>query len=140
VNARFKVVRVFANPRDGFAIADLPQGGDGTYPIATTDGGKTWRTDGPVLDVPAAQGPLAVGQAGVLGGRIYFAWRGACNSVIDSTPDAGKHWWQAFMPGNVLAVLGNSDPRAGLMTVVQGTTDGGGDSPLWVYLSTDGRR
>jgi hypothetical protein len=26
------------------------------------------------------------------------------------------------------------------MTVVQGTTDGGGDSPLWVYLSTDGRR
>jgi hypothetical protein len=142
VSAGFKGIRVFANRRDGFAIADLPRGGNGTYPIATTDGGKTWRTNGPVLHVPAAQAPLAVGQPGVLGTRIYFAWCGACNSVIDSTPDAGKHWWQAFMPGNVLAVLGNSDPRAGLMAVVQGPTSGARarGAPLWVYLSADGRR
>ena len=78
----------------------------------------------------------------MLGRRIFFAWFGACNSVIDSTPDAGKHWWQAFMPGNVLTVLGNSDPRAGLIAVVQGPTSGAGGrgSPLWVYLSSDGRR
>jgi len=133
---------VFANHRVGFAITDLPQAGDGTYPVATSDSGKTWRTDGPVLHVPAAQGPVAVGQAGVLGPKIYFAWCGACNMVIDATPDAGKHWWQTFMPGNVLAVIGGTDPRAGLTAIVEGPTSApnGRGASLWAYLSTDGRR
>jgi hypothetical protein len=142
VSSGFAGVRAFANRRIGFAITDLPQAGDGTYPVATADGGKTWRTDGPVLHIPAAQGPLAVGQAGVLGPRIYFAWCGACNMVIDVTPDAGKHWWQTFMPGEVLAVLGASNTRAGLTAIVAGPTSAqnGRGASLWVYLSTDGRR
>jgi hypothetical protein len=133
---------VFANHRVGFAITNLPQAGDGTYPVATSDSGKTWRTDGPVLHAPAAQGPIAVGQAGVLGPQIYFAWCGACNMVIDVTPDAGKHWWQTFMPGNVLAVIGGTDPRAGLTAIVEGPTSAanGRGASLWAYLSTDGRR
>lgn len=132
---------MFANRRVGFAITDLPQAADGTYPVATSNGGRTWRTDGPVLHVPAAQGPIAVGQAGVLGPKIYFAWCGACNMVIDVTPDAGKHWWQTFMPGDVLAVIGGTDPRAGLTAIVEGPTSApnGRGASLWAYLSTDGR-
>lgn len=142
VGAGFSGVRAFANRRIGFAITDVSKAGDGTYPLATADGGKTWRTDGPVLHTPAAQGPVAVGQAGVLGPRIYFAWCGACNAVIDVTPDAGKHWWQTFMPGNVLAVLGGSEARVGLTAIVEGPTSApnGRGASLWVYLSTNGRR
>ena len=48
-------MRVFANRLIGFALTDIPPRGGGTYPVATSDGGRTWRTDGPVLHVPAAQ-------------------------------------------------------------------------------------
>ena len=142
VSSGFTGVRVFANPRVGFAITELPRAGEGTYPVRTADGGKTWRTDGPVLHVPAAQGPLAVDQAGVLGPRTYFAWCGACNTVIDDTPDAGMHWWQTFMPGDVLAVLGGTNARSGLTAIVDGTrsTRNARGAWLWVYSSPDGRR
>jgi hypothetical protein len=66
----FTGIRVFANRRAGFAITNLPQAAYGTYPVATADGGMTWRTDGPVLHIPAAQGGIAVGQPGVAGARI----------------------------------------------------------------------
>jgi len=70
--SRFAGARVFANPRDGFAIGTLPRDLD-TYPLATFDGGKTWRTAGPVLHVPAAEGPVAVAQAGMIGPHIWYA-------------------------------------------------------------------
>jgi hypothetical protein len=142
VSPDFTGVRVFANRRDGFAISDLPQAGDGTYPLATSNGGKTWRTDGPVLHIPAAQGALGVGEAGVLGPGFYFAWCGACNTVIDVTPDAGQHWWRTFMPGDVLGVLSGTDKREGLSAIVEGppNTATRHGVPLWMYLSTDGRR
>ena len=142
VSPRFLGVRVFANRRDGFAITDLPQAGDGTYPVSTTDGGQTWRTDGPVLHIPAAQGPSAVDQAGVAGARTYFAWCGACNLIIDITADAGEHWWRAVMPGQVLAVIGSADPRAGLTAIIAGPTPAasGRGASLWVYTSPDGLR
>ena len=141
VSSGFTGIRVFANRRDGFAITTIPAAEDGTYPVVTSNAGKTWRTGGPVLHIPAAQGAIAVGQAGVAGQRTYFAWCGACNSVIDISPDAGRHWWQAFMPGQVLSLLGSPDARAGLIAIVQGPTDaaGGRGAALWVYISTNGR-
>src|ERR1700683_5267253 len=36
--------RVFVNASDGFALASV---GQAQYPAATTNGGKTWKTDGP---------------------------------------------------------------------------------------------
>src|SRR5579884_3845323 len=36
--------RVFANARDGFALAN---DGSAQYPVLSTDGGQTWRIDGP---------------------------------------------------------------------------------------------
>jgi hypothetical protein len=133
---------VFADRRRGFAITELAHESGGTYPVATADGGQRWRTDGPVLHVPAAQGPLAVDQAGVAGPRTYFAWCGACNTVIDITPDAGQHWWQTFMPGNVLAVRGDTGPRRGVTAIIEGPTgaSNGRGASLWLYRSTGGRR
>lgn len=142
VSSSFTGIRVFVNRRNGFAIPNLPKAGYGTYPVATTNGGKTWRTDGPILHIPAAQSAIGVGQTGVANPRFYFAWCGACNNVIDITPDAGKHWWQAFMPGQVLSLLGTPYSRAGLTAIVEGLTSApnGRGASLWVYLSTDGRR
>jgi hypothetical protein len=142
VGAGFTGVRVFVNRLDGFAIAGLPQASDGTYPVATTDGGRTWRTDGPVFHIPAANGGAAVGQAGVAAPQIYFAWCAACNNLIDITPDAGRHWWAVRLPGQILSLTGTPYIHAGLTAIVEGPTSDprGRGASLWVYISTNGRR
>lgn len=142
VSAGFTGIRVFINRRNGFALTGLPDAGGGTYPVASTDGGKTWRTDGPVLQIPAAQGAAAVGQAGVAAPRIYFAWCAACNNLIDLTPDAGKHWWAARLPGQILSLTGTPHTHAGLVAIVEGPTADprGRGASLWEYISTNGRR
>jgi hypothetical protein len=142
VDSDFTGIRVFANRLNGFAIADLLQAGGATYPVATSDGGTSWRTDGPVFHIPAANGPAAVDQAGVAGPRTYFAWCGACNNLIDITPDAGRRWWAVRMPGSTLAVLGNVNPSAGLTAIIEAPTSAanGRGVSLWIYLSTNGRR
>src|SRR5437764_6497034 len=53
--------RVFTDALNGFALANT---GGAQYPAATSDGGVTWRTDGPALHVNAAQAPLAVTNIG----------------------------------------------------------------------------
>ncbi len=55
VPARELESRTYVDPRHGFALADY---GQATYPAASTDGGRTWRTSGPALVVHAAQAPL----------------------------------------------------------------------------------
>ena len=42
--------------------------------MATSDGGKTWKTDGPALHLHAAQAPLAVVFIGALNRKTVFAW------------------------------------------------------------------
>jgi hypothetical protein len=137
VVATFTGVRLFANRRTGFAVTDLQYAGNATYPLATANGGRTWRTAGPALHLPAAQAPLAVDQAGVAGSRTWFAWCAACNTVIDATSDGGRRWWRTFMPGNVLSVVGGPSARNGLSAVVEGGARG---ARVWVYTSRDGRR
>jgi hypothetical protein len=127
VRSSFSGFRAFANRSTGFAITELRQG---TYPVSTADGGRTWRTAGPALHLSAAQAPLVVDQAGVAGARTWFAWCAACNTVIDATSDSGAHWWRTFMPGNVLSVAGAHNH---LTAIVQ-------DAGVWTYRSSDGRR
>jgi hypothetical protein len=137
VRATFTGDRVFADRANGFAITDLGRPADATYPVATADGGGTWRTVGPALHLPAAQAPLVVDQAGIAGSRTWFAWCAACNPVIDATSDGGRRWWRAFMPGTVLAVVGGTSARNGLSAIVaRGTRR----QRVWVYTSRDGRR
>jgi hypothetical protein len=43
MSSSFTGIRGFTNRRDGFAITEIFKASDGTYPVVTTDGGKTWR-------------------------------------------------------------------------------------------------
>ncbi len=110
------------------------------YPLTTTDGGKAWRIAGPVANVPAAQGGVAVAQAGVVNARTWFMCCGG-NTVVDVTTDAGKHWWQAFLPAEVINVFAGDNPHARLVAIVRAySTPGHIHHRLWAYTSLDGRR
>jgi hypothetical protein len=134
-------IRVFADRRHGFALAIRLAGGVQTYPVASSDGGQTWRVAGPILHVDAAQGAIAVATPGVQGPRFYYAWDDGYNSIVDVTTDAGRRWWQTFLPGAVLSVTPETGPGKGLIALVEGpTTDPGGHgASLWDYRTTDGR-
>lgn len=138
VGRDFTGVRSFLNASDGFAIGTPAAKLGDTYPLATTDGGRTWRTAGPVLHIPAAQGAVAVAQEGMISPRTWFACCGL-NAVVDVTPDAGRHWWQAFLPGMVVAVYAGTGPCEPPVAVVEPYVRSG-PAPLWTYVSATGRR
>lgn len=127
-------VRVFANASNGFALANVA---DATYPAATTDGGKTWKIDGPPLHVNAAQAPLVVTQVGAHK-RTYFAWGGPGGGpAVDVSSDAGKHWWGTLLGGIVLSVV--STPNGHLVASTQSPAGSGGQkTENSVYVSKDG--
>jgi hypothetical protein len=123
--------RVFVNARNGFALANT----DGAqYPAATTNGGQTWKTNGPALHLDAAQAPLVVTNIGAANKHTVFAFGGG--QVVDATGDGGKHWWQANLGGVVLAAV----PRlgGGLIAISQNPGTGGSGAQTLVYVSRDG--
>ena len=140
VRNHFSGTRSFATRRDGFALGNL-SGSEGgkTYPLATINRGKTWRIAGPIVNVPAAQAPVDVAQSGVVNARTWFMCCGL-NTVVDVTTDAGKHWWQAFLPGEVVNVFGYDNPHARLIAVVRPFPTAHSRQRLWIYASVDGRR
>jgi hypothetical protein len=122
--------RVFTNAKRGFALASV---GSADYPVATSDGGKTWKTDGPALHLHAAQAPLAVVYIGAVNRKKLFAWGGG--QVIDATSDGGKHWYRAlFGNGGPVAVVHDF---AGHLRAFIGSFNG---STTWQYVSKDGGR
>jgi hypothetical protein len=126
--------RTFVNADDGFALASTT---DAQYPAATTDGGKTWSTDGPALHVNAAQAPLSVHWVGAANVRTVFAYGGG--QAVDVTSDGGKHWWRALLGDSVDAVVPGAGKR--LDAFVQAATGTGSSKVVdWTYVSTDGGR
>jgi hypothetical protein len=121
--------RVFIDANRGYALV---QHGQAQYPAATTNGGKTWKTNGPALHVNAAQAPLAVAFIGAGGTKKIFAWGGG--QVIDATPDGGAHWYRATFTGLPVAVLKN--PKGHLVAFVDGQA--GASSVATQYVSKDG--
>jgi hypothetical protein len=126
--------RVFANPRDGFALADLREA---QYPARTTDGGRTWSIDGPQLHVDAADAPEAVTSVGVASARTLFAFG---SSVVDVTTNGGRTWWETFLGELVMSVV--PGPGNELIAYVQQSVNNGVNSPAvtWQYVSRDGGR
>jgi hypothetical protein len=129
--------RVFPNAQHGFALADV---GQGQYPAATINGGKTWMVAGPVLHVNAAQAPLVVQQVGASSQHTFFAWGGpGGGQAVDVTRDAGKHWYRAILGDIVMAVV--SGPGGELVAFAQVAADNSGTTAAtWVYVSKDGGR
>jgi photosystem II stability/assembly factor-like uncharacterized protein len=122
--------RVFINARNGFALASI---GQAQYAAATTNGGRTWKTNGPALHLDAAQAPLAVSQIGAAGRRTVFAY--GSGQVIDATSDGGRHWYRATFNGIPMAVVRNA--RGHLVAFVDGET---GSTGTWQYVSRNGGR
>lgn len=129
--------RVFTGNKNGFALANVK---DVTYPAATSDGGKTWKTNGPEFHLPAAQAPLVVTMVGAARPKTDFAWGGPQGgNVINVTTDGGKTWWQSFPQEVVLSVI--AVPPHKLIAVVQAQTKSGSTSAVTsVYVSKDGGR
>lgn len=126
--------RVFTDAKHGFALVDA---GQAQYAAATTDGGKTWRTDGPALHLDAAQAPLAVTSLGVAGVKTVYAY--GSGQVIDSTRDGGKHWYRALFTGLVMAVVPGLSGH--LVAFVDASTSSSSSSGVtWQYVSKNGGR
>lgn len=126
--------RVFANARNGFALAN---DGEAQYPALSTDGGRSWRIDGPQVHVDAADGPEGVGYVGVAGPRTFFAYG---SSVVDVTTDGGRTWWETFLGELVMAVV--PGPRSELVAFAQQSVSNERPNPAvtWQYVSRDGGR
>jgi len=122
--------RVFTDAKHGFALASV---GSADYPVASADGGKTWKTYGPALHLNAAQAPLSVSFVGAVSRKTVFAWGGG--QVIDATNDGGKHWYSAlFTTGVPVAVVRDIQRH---LTAFVGSPSGGSTSR---YVSKDGGR
>lgn len=112
-SSRISGRRTFVNATRGFALANVAQA---DYAVATTDGGKTWKTDGPALHLDAAQAPLSVIFIGAVNRNTVYAWGGG--QVVDTTSNGGKAWYRAlFTSGSPVAVV--SDPSGHLLAFVQ---------------------
>jgi hypothetical protein len=130
-------VREFVNDKDGFSLAFISAGGGATYPAATTNGGKTWRIDGPHFHVNGANAPNVVTQLGAASPATFFAYGGpGGGNSVNVTTDGGKHWWRVYLPGTPLAIVdGHVSNSGALIAFVQP-----GPAQLWTYVSTDGGR
>ena len=130
-------MRIFVDASRGFALARVPNGE--LYPAQTLNGGRTWRIDGPVFYVPAAQGPSATAWVGAEPPRTYFAY--GQGSVVNITTDGGKHWRAAFLGDDVLSVTPGTKPNH-VIAVVQDFASGEGTSITVkvTYVSKDGGR
>jgi hypothetical protein len=124
--------RVFVDAGHGVALAGL---GQAQYEAATSDGGRTWRTDSPALHVDAAQAPLAVGYVGAVSRRTSFAYG---SQAADVTSDGGQIWYRALFDGLVVAIVRNAEGH--LVAFVDGSATGSSQGSTAQYVSKDGGR
>ncbi len=102
----------------------------------TLNGGTTWRVNGPVFHIPAADAPQVVTQVGMTNGRTYYAWGGPFGgNVVNVTSDGGKSWYQTFLGGLVLSVVSGGPHK---LVAVAESGDGGSMAATWLYVSRDG--
>jgi hypothetical protein len=127
---------VFPTGFRGFALATVH---GATFPALTVDGGGTWRIDGPAFHIPAADAPEVVLADGASGRKTFFAYGGSGGGqAMFVTADAGKHWWEAFLPGEIAAVAVRL--HGGLAAFVQSPVGSGAhpSARTWEYISSDG--
>lgn len=122
--------RTFFGNSFGVALGHDRRGA--VYPVQTGNGGRTWRTDGPALWVPAADAPLAVSTVTAGTRSLQYAYGGG--QVVDVTRGGGPIWRRATFPGTVTAVVPGMRRNTLIAYVMPGAK---GASPQQ-YVTTNG--
>jgi hypothetical protein len=120
------------NTKLKFGLATFPVSIQ-TYPIISTNGGTTWKVDGPLFHADALQGASVVVSSGVLPPSGAYFW-GHGGNLIWFTYDEGAHWWNvAFGAG-----VDELSARNGIFeAVVFGAQVHSVALQRFVYVSTD---
>ncbi|MBO0767846.1 MAG: hypothetical protein J2O48_04090 [Solirubrobacterales bacterium] len=123
--------RDFVSKNVGFALGGGVNGDGPVYPALSTDGGKTWKVDGPSLFVNgAANAPAIVSEIGASSKTLYAYGP----SVIDVSVNQGKTWYQVFTGQEVGAVAPKSG-GSGLYAFLEQTTKSGATTATpWQYV------
>jgi hypothetical protein len=106
---------------------------EATYPALSTDGGTTWRIDGPLFWVAAADAPNVTSNVGALGSRGAYFW-GQGGNFVKVTTDEGHHWWLTSFDAGVYKV---SASHGILRAVALGNQVSCTDFQAFLYVSTD---
>ena len=104
-----------------------------TYPAISTNGGMTWRVDGPLFHVDAMQGASVVASSGVLRPHGSYFW-GRGGNLIWTTHDEGAHWWTSAFGAGVDDL---STRNGTLEAVVFGAQARAGALQRFLYVSTN---
>jgi hypothetical protein len=119
-----------------FGLAVYPQFGQATYPALSTDGGHSWRIDGPLFWVAAAEGAAVTNDVGALGSRGAYFW-GKGGNVVKVTLDDGLRWWATGFGDSVYKV---SASHGVLRTIALGNQVSCNAFQAFQYVSTDSGR
>jgi hypothetical protein len=123
--------QVRATPQVSYGLADV---GGSEWPAISTDGGQTWRIDGPLFVYPAESGANAANAIGALSANVAYAW-GHGGNFVKITYDAGGHWWLAAIPGQgVESVTRN---KGTLRARTLGPQTATGQFETFLYISSD---
>ena len=87
------------NSKLKFGLATFPSSTQ-TYPAISTNGGTSWKVDGPLFHVGALQGASVVASSGVLPPHGAYFWARGGN-LIWITYDEGAHWWNVVFGAGV---------------------------------------
>ncbi len=118
--------------RFGLAVYPSSQ----TYPAISSDAGTSWRIDGPLFYMAAAQAPNITTAVDSLGSHGAYFW-GQGGNVVKITTDGGRHWWVSVFYSQVYSV---SESNGALRTVVFGNDVGKHSVQTFLYVSTDSGR
>ena len=131
---RSDVTATVSSGRDlQFGLATFPSSPQ-TYPAISTDGGSTWKIDGPLFHVDAAQGAAVVESTGALRPAGAYFW-GRGGNVIWMTYASDAHWSLIAFGAGVDQL---NSTRGTLEAVVFGNqVDHATATQRFLYTSTD---
>jgi hypothetical protein len=119
-----------------FGLAVYPNLMEATYPALSSDGGTTWRIDGPLFWIAAADGASVTANVGALGSEGAYFW-GQTGNFVKVTTDEGSQWWLTGFAAGVYKV---SASHGVLRTVALGNQVSCTDFQAFLYVSTDSGR
>jgi hypothetical protein len=119
-----------------FGLAVYPNLMEATYPALSSDGGATWRVDGPLFWIAAADGAAITADVGGLGSEGAYFW-GQGGNFVKVTTDEGAQWWLTGFAAGVDKV---SASHGVLRTVALGNQVSCAAFEAFLYVSTDSGR